>query len=84
MRAAMAEPEAGGAARDDAAERSGLREGDEDDRKPKEAAGALEGGLSALAEAVVVLEKEVGAAAAICVAIRVRRGTEINVCPFIY
>lgn len=65
MRAAIAEPEAGRAAREEAAERSGWREGDEDDRKPREAAGALEGGLSALLEAEAVVENEVGAAAAI-------------------
>lgn len=81
MRAAIEEPEAGGAAREEVAERSGLREGDEDDRKPKEAAGALEGGLSALVEAeAVVVENEEGAAAAIGVAFRERKGTETNVC----
>lgn len=74
MRAAIAEPEAGGAAREEAALRSGWREGDEDDRKPREAAGALEGGLSALVEAEAVMENDVGAAAAIDVAFRERKG----------
>lgn len=83
MRAAIAEPEADGAAREETAERSGLREGDEDDRKPKEAAGALDGGLRALveAEAEAVEENEVGAAAAInVVAFGVGEETEKNVC----
>lgn len=45
-----------------------MREGDDDETKPKEAVGALEVGLSALVEAEVVpVEKEVGAVAAIVV-----------------
>lgn len=66
MRAAAAEPEAGDAAAPEeaAAERSALREEDDDDRKPREAAGALEGELRALAAVEAVEEKEVGAAAA--------------------
>lgn len=59
MRAAAAEP----AALEHEEERSALREGDDEDRKPKDAAGALGGGLRALVEAEAV-EKVVGAAAA--------------------
>lgn len=63
MRAARAEPEAGDPARE---ARSDLSEGEEDDRKLKERAGALDDGFRALEEVVaVVVEKEVGAAAAI-------------------
>lgn len=64
MRAARAEPEAREAIREATAARSGFRECDEDDRKPKERAGAFDGGFRILNEAVAV-EKEVGAAAAI-------------------
>lgn len=65
MRADIAEPEAVDADRVAAAVLSGLREGDEDERKPRETATALEQGFSDLVVAVEAVENEVGAAAAI-------------------
>lgn len=53
MRAAAADPEARDTAPKEAAERSAFREGEDDDRKPKHAAEALEGTLRALVAAAV-------------------------------
>lgn len=77
MRAAEAEAVV---AREEAAERSGLREGEDVERKPRDAAGAMVGGLRAAVE-VGEVEREEGAAAAMeCVAFRVREGSEREIC----
>jgi len=65
MRAPRADPEPGAAAAAREA-RSGLREGDEDDRKPNARDEVLVVGFRDL-DWIVVVEKDVGAAAAIAV-----------------